>query len=70
MDAQLQTQYYTLLGMLEDAGPTVRGHYEALLKAAFEALLKEVNENEGGKGSDSYAAFIIALQVFLINQLK
>ena len=69
MGAQLQTQYYMLLGMLEDAGPTVRGHYERH-KAAFEALLKEVNENEGGKGSDSYAAFIIALQVFLINQLK
>ena len=24
MDAQLQTQYYMLLGMLEDAGPTAR----------------------------------------------
>lgn len=68
MDAQLQTQYYMLLGLLEEAGPAVKAHYDRH-RAAFEALLADIEENEGGKGSDSYGAFVIALQLFLIKQV-
>lgn len=68
MEPQLQTQYYMLLGLLEEAGSAVKGAYERHL-AALDSMLKDIMENEGGKGSDSYGAFIIALQLFLIKQV-
>lgn len=68
MDAQLQTQYYMLLGMLEEAGPSVKALYDRH-RASLEAMLADITENEGGKGSDSYGAFILALQLFLIKQV-